>query len=1352
MKKNCKPGKFGLRMAMGGMVPDITKNKPYMAPTAPTPVGVGSMAPGQVAGGGTDKMLRPAVTPAFPTAAPQPTQPAVGRQMDEGPSALEQRLNSRLAAGTLTVRGADMLRGVEDSRRTDLTNRYGFDTRSADNRYSTDAQTQSNILNNQTQLHGINTQAASNQYNTDAQTQNNILNNQTQLHGINTQAASNQYNTDAQTQNNILNNQTQMFGHRTNAAADRYRTDSQADTSRYSTDVGAQTQLQQSQNQMLSNMYITDANNYAASIGNRSRPYGLRNGGEIHAANGFAQYTPRGFGAERIQNYNMDLGLSNFGLAQQLQDYNIGMGRDEFWLRSQNQAEQLKLAQAGNSRAQQLQDYNIGMGRDEFGLRSQIAKAGDARAQQLQDYNIGMGRDEFVLNSQNQAEQLKLAQAGSRRAQQLQDYNIGMGRDEFGLRSQIAKDSMARGRDDFGLRKQNQVEQLKLAQSSDARAQQLQDYNIGMGRDEFGLRSQNQAEQLKLAQAGDVRTQQLHEANLGYTREDRQTAKELMALRLRQEQADRSMQHQRDFDAAELLKRNEGRLMQDRADMRQQQHMADYNMRDSQKFMREQIGLMNERIDARKPVAFRSNGAPRYGFGLRNGGEIRAATGYEYLVPDAPERVPGWIQEFNAKNRGTYVGRDKVKANEYAVAKRNAETTDRMANGGAYPGAISLEAQRNPYKRVADLENMYDDAGYNPYTGVHDPSKKGWGAQWVASSKYRMRNGGEIHAAKGGIWGAIKGAVGMGDSDEEFAAKMNKGETEQKQADLAAAHAARLKREGGTWGGSGGEAARTVPTSTGKSFDGVSMQTKRSLREHGLLANGGTLQTGQGGAVPGTGKGDKIPAKYEPGEFVVSNDMLAAEPELRDHLRALREQVLAAKGMTPEEADAKAIQGAGDKRQMRARFGADEPGGLPRGLFNFGMEPELTEEEIARRTMAEMDAKARQMPAEGTKEFRGPEEPIASRRERNFNLTPTQIQEIESAENAKNAHGAAMRAQAAARNAPPATNAATPAEMATAFDSRSNETKPSAKDTPAVLQGATGKDVGFGITRFNVPGQSPLFTNMTDEEGMRSNDALISRKPQSDQDRIAGDNLSNRFAQRADAEARMAQRQAELQAEYERGQVDNRAIASSERQRELLNEQRNLERKIPRQEEAAGVNARIAALEKARLGEGENFGARENALVLDQARNAATIGVHAGDRASIERVADKELAAKSPGYALDNELSRQKIAAAQELKSLRDEYSNTSDPAKKAAIAERVRWLTGGKAEGGDHFGAQVITDENGKQSLATWDKRSGRAGPAGGGQGNRQATKEQVIAAANAKGITDPAALQQLFKHYGVE
>lgn len=72
--------------------------------------------------------------------------------------------------------------------------------------------------------------------------------------------------------------------------------------------------------------------------------------------------------------------------------------------------------------------------------------------------------------------------------------------------------------------------------------------------------------------------------------------------------------------------------------------------------------------------------------------------------------------------------------------------------------------------------------------------------------------------------------------------------------------------------------------------------------------DGGQLREGFGGVVPGRGKGDKIPAKYEPGEFVVSNDMLNAQPELEEHLHQLRTAVLAKKGMTPEEADAKAIK------------------------------------------------------------------------------------------------------------------------------------------------------------------------------------------------------------------------------------------------------------------------------------------------------------------------------------------------------------------------------------------------------------------------------------------------------------
>ena len=106
-------------------------------------------------------------------------------------------------------------------------------------------------------------------------------------------------------------------------------------------------------------------------------------------------------------------------------------------------------------------------------------------------------------------------------------------------------------------------------------------------------------------------------------------------------------------------------------------------------------------------------------------------------------------------------------------------------------------------------------------------------------------------------------------------------------------------------------------------------------------------------------------------------------------------------------------------------------------------------------------------------------------------------------------------------------------------------------------------------------------------------------------------------------------------------------------------------------------------------------------------------------------MAADQRAALAPGEALKNQRAQMDIAAVQELKDLRDAYDKTQNPSEKAAIAERLRWLTGGKAEGGDHFGAQVITDGNGKQSLATWDKRSGRTGPAGGGQDNAQPYQE---------------------------
>jgi hypothetical protein len=79
------------------------------------------------------------------------------------------------------------------------------------------------------------------------------------------------------------------------------------------------------------------------------------------------------------------------------------------------------------------------------------------------------------------------------------------------------------------------------------------------------------------------------------------------------------------------------------------------------------------------------------------------------------------------------------------------------------------------------------------------------------------------------------------------------------------------------------------------------------------LRDGGpspVYQDGMGGKVPGPAEGDKFNAKYEGGEIVVSNAMKEeAGPQLESYLHELREGVLAEKGMTPEEADAKAVSG-----------------------------------------------------------------------------------------------------------------------------------------------------------------------------------------------------------------------------------------------------------------------------------------------------------------------------------------------------------------------------------------------------------------------------------------------------------
>lgn len=74
-----------------------------------------------------------------------------------------------------------------------------------------------------------------------------------------------------------------------------------------------------------------------------------------------------------------------------------------------------------------------------------------------------------------------------------------------------------------------------------------------------------------------------------------------------------------------------------------------------------------------------------------------------------------------------------------------------------------------------------------------------------------------------------------------------------------------------------------------------------------------------GGPVPGRGKGDKIPALYEPGEFVVSNEMLEDNPGLEEALHHMRDRTLRADGKDPREIDERQARST----TLRAGFGAD---------------------------------------------------------------------------------------------------------------------------------------------------------------------------------------------------------------------------------------------------------------------------------------------------------------------------------------------------------------------------------------------------------------------------------------------
>lgn len=109
------------------------------------------------------------------------------------------------------------------------------------------------------------------------------------------------------------------------------------------------------------------------------------------------------------------------------------------------------------------------------------------------------------------------------------------------------------------------------------------------------------------------------------------------------------------------------------------------------------------------------------------------------------------------------------------------------------------------------------------------------------------------------------------------------------------------------------------------------------------------------------------------------------------------------------------------------------------------------------------------------------------------------------------APGYGMNSPASPAPAPVATQPAPAAQVAPTPPATASAPAPGGDiPTAPMLNGVAGKDIGYGATRFDAPGKSPLFTNMTDAAGLTDNAKLQGRAPVSAENQSAMNGIQAR--------------------------------------------------------------------------------------------------------------------------------------------------------------------------------------------------------------------------------------------------
>lgn len=285
--------------------------------------------------------------------------------------------------------------------------------------------------------------------------------------------------------------------------------------------------------------------------------------------------------------------------------------------------------------------------------------------------------------------------------------------------------------------------------------------------------------------------------------------------------------------------------------------------------------------------------------------------------------------------------------------------------------------------------------------------------------------------------------------------------------------------------------------------------------------------------------------------------------------------------------------------------------------------------------------------------------------------------------------------------------------------------EPQRNASGALTNLGTGTDVGFGVTRYNIPGQSPLFTNKTGDSGAADNMALMNRGAPTAQNMAAMDALVNRStAEGAQAVQRMQFNDQVAQAKAINAMpnpVDPRAamdVTSPQYQAARL---QNMEMRQKTGESLAAYQTRMQAMASGAA----ELGMRRDTLAANTKQADARLGIDQ-QRLGLDQqrlgLDGKRLANDQETGSLTRDQKRMEMDHANKIQALQDRYM-TATGTEQEALGKQLLTMSGKDPKssmkenfmvvgGGQEWDAQANSMRNVPQTLI--DLRTGK--PVGGG------------------------------------